>query len=283
MQINWKKYVDHIYIVNYTLTNKYYLEHFYKELERVNINRYDIDFVTDFMNINTPMYEKIYNQIIQYKYNDEYDYTFSCSMGHYYCMKHAQNNNYERILIFENDAIFYDDINVIIYLLDNAKYLFDTNQCDLFLGGSGCLEINGDKINYDLICLFQLGDKLSAGTTFNIYNKRGYEVYINLIEHNSYKVIDLYSDIYDVNRVWVSNPIICVQKCWDCIMYNLYEHYNMIKPTEKDIIAAYNTAQELYHGNINERNLYRILNQVLEHYNLVDTYKDIYEECKKHY
>lgn len=280
--IDWKKYVDHIYIVNYTLTNKYYLEHFYKELNKVNINRNDIDFVTDFQNIDTPFWKSIYDKLMTSR-NFEYGYQFSCSMGHYYCMKHAQNNNYENILILENDAVFFDNIETIVYLLDNVKYLIDNDKCDLFLGGSGCIDFNGKEIDYNSVGVYNCGglNSFIAGTTFNLYNKRGYNTYINLIENGTYYIIDMYDKIYNIEKLWICNPLICVQKEWDLCMYNLYAHYDMPKPIDESIMRAINTAKTIKWTD--NRNLYKITNNVLEHFDLVDKYKDIYEEYKKYY
>lgn len=282
MKIDWKKYVDQIYIVDYIGTDPEVTKHFNEELERVGIDRTDTSFITTFMNINTPLYEKLYSTF-KGKFGG-YSYAFDCTIGHYYCMKLAQANNYNRILILENDCIFFDDINYIKGVLDQMNNLYENNQVDLFCGNLGVINDNAKSVNYDDKTIKRyLYKTFSAGAAFNIYNQKAYSTVIKMIETDVYAVIDMYIQIYsytDIQICYSSIPI-CVQKQWDIIMENLYEHYNMYAPSDKAIQNANDGRYKVKW--IDGRNLHKLLYNVLEHYNLQDKYSDIYEDCKKYF
>ena len=271
--IDWKKYIDHIYIVDYIKTDDIVKEKFNSELIRVGIDRNDQSFVTTFMNINTPIYRNIHDNFFN-NYSDptkDYTYATDVTLGHYYCMKLAQANNYNKILILENDAIFYDDLNTIEYILGNAINAIDSNIIDLFLGGSGCIGINGNNIDYsDTNIYIDINYKPCAGTTFNIYNKKAYNYFIDFIESGKIAVIDEYGCLYHESdiKIGLSNIYLCVQCFWDMITEGLYEHYDMIAPIESKIN---NAIDSIYNKNLifsDHRDLKTIFYNCLKHYNL---------------
>lgn len=278
--IKWENYFDQIYIVDYIKTDPDITYKFNCELLRIGINRYNTDFVTTFMNINTPLYEAAFNK---FNTNHSYSYTFDCTIGHYYCMKLAQAKNYKRILILENDGIYYDDLETIENILYQMKTVFDNGSCDLFLGGSGCVGLNGNKINYDDNYIYQLNfNSFFAGTTFNAYNDKAYNHFINYIENFNFNVIDEYYQIYFDSgiNIWISNIMLCVQKNWDLIMLDLYKHYNMIQPIKEQIEFAYwNASNSEWEDH---RNQFRCIYDCLRHFHIENKYQEIYNDCLKH-
>ena len=285
--IDWKKYIDHIYIVDYVYTDKDINSYFNDELKRVGIDRYDTSFVTTFENISAPLYQILYNSFTNQTFNDDYQYNYAydVTIAHYYCMKLAQAKNQNRILILENDCIFYDDVNVIDNILNQVKNGFDNNEIDLFCGNLSVSYDNVVVMNYSDTNIYKYSnyDLFCAGAAFNIYNSNAYNVFINYIENEFYSVVDQYYIIYykkNIN-IWYSHIMLCVQKNWDTMMYNLYEHYNMLIPPVKEKVY------EIYNNFFNEhliyedhRNQIKILVDCLEHFNLENTYNDIYTNCK---
>ena len=281
--IKWEDYIDHIYIVDYIKTDPQVTYKFNCELLRIGINRNNTDFVTTFMNINTPLYEVLFNKFNKSNTNDKYSYTFDCTIWHYYCMKLAQSKNYKRILILENDGIYYDNLNTIENILYQMEIVFNDGSCDLFLGGSGCIGLNGEKINYDDNYIYQINFKtFFAGTTFNVYNDKAYNYFINHIENFNFNVIDEYHQIYFYSdiKIWISNIPICVQQNWDLTMVDLYKHYDMICPDKKQIEYAYYNANNFIWGD--KRNQFKCIYDCLIHFNLENEYKEIYQDCLNH-
>ena len=285
--IDWKKYIDHIYIVDYIKTNKSVSKNFNSELKRVGIDRNDQSFVTTFININTPIYQNLFNNF----FNNsswcitEYTYAVDVTLAHYYCMKLAQANNYNKILILENDAIFYNDSNTIEYILNNAIDAFNYNMIDLFLGGSGCIGINGSNIDYSDTNIYtdiNYKNHCCFGATFNIYNKKAYNYFIDFIESGKIAVIDEYGCLYHESdiKIGLSNIYLCVQCFWDIVVGDLYSHYNIkIKPPKKRIIETFNFLKD---GGFwcDFRNAKKIFCECLEHYNLQEKYKNEYKLIK---
>ena len=118
MKIDWNKYVDQIYCI--TFTGKRNGE-MYDELKRVDILDSGIYF--EFENIKTPLYEKLYrsffgNQFEGQGYMKDYSYAYDVTIAHYYCMKHAEQHGYNRILILENDNVFLKNKSAISNILD---------------------------------------------------------------------------------------------------------------------------------------------------------------------
>lgn len=284
MTIDWHKYVDHIYIVDYVNTPEEVNKYFNKELIRVGINRYDTDFVTTFENINSPLYQTLYNTFVNKTEVIDYDYAYDVTIAHYYCMKLAQAKNHQRILILENDGIYYDDLHVIEDILNQVKIGFDNDEIDLFCGSLGMMYDNAAEIDYTNTKIYKYTnyDIFCGGAAFNIYNSKAYNVFIDYIENKNYSVIDQYSIIYykkDIN-IWYSHVMICVQKWWDLLMFNLYEHYNMIEPSEEKIIENYRNIFVNQIGWADNRNVVQIFVNCLEHFKLTNKYNNIYQYCK---
>jgi hypothetical protein len=94
--IDWKKYFDHIYCIHY----KPHVERFEElnnELKRVGI-----------------LDSEIFNYLFTNEDNSEYIIPANkVTINHKYCLMHAYENNYNRILILENDIRFLNNISII--------------------------------------------------------------------------------------------------------------------------------------------------------------------------
>ena len=127
MNINWKKYVDQIYCIRYIGEDQYRKTKCDEEFKRLGI--FDSGIYFEFTNINSPFYKDIYYKFFD-KFNKEHPYSYvtDCTFGHYYCLKHAQFHNYERVLLLESDCVFLKDENQIIELLESSKNVMDNDE-----------------------------------------------------------------------------------------------------------------------------------------------------------
>lgn len=237
MKIDWSKYVDQIYCITFSKKQD---NDFYKELERVDI--LDSDIYYEFENIQTPLYEKLYRGMFGNLYDDDiperqYSYGFDVTIAHYYCMKHAEQHNYNKILILENDNIFLQDKNDIITILDNALSNFNDNEPCIFIGSltHSIYDYDSKRCTYDCVKIVDyeilkltMESDVGGGTSFNIYNKKGYKELIEYIESNNYITIDRYQFIYDLEKVniYYSNTYISVQQNWIWGYMNVLYNYN---------------------------------------------------------
>ena len=218
----------------------------YSELKRVDI--LDSGIYYEFENINSPLYEKMFLGTFgslkeEYPMQQRYSYAYDVTIAHYYCMKHAEQHNYDRILILENDNMFLRDKKDIVKILDKAFENCDDNGF-IFLGASlhaiydypNILQDNSIRntlyqctatVDYDII-KFNKNTELAGGASFNIYDKVAYKEFIKFIEDGNYWTVDVYDKIYDLNKVniYFSNTYVAVQECWIGTMINSLNNYN---------------------------------------------------------
>lgn len=283
--INWKKYVDQIYCINYVTYPKKNLDRLYMELKRVDI--LDSDIYYEYENINTPIYEKIYKNFNynEYKYNSGFD----CTCAHYYCMKHAQQHNYKRILILENDLILLKDKEQIIKLLDAALTISNYDDNSMFVYNA--IDSEMPYLTFELPINFNVNiseNKNLYGAAFNIYNINAYNYFISKFENLEITCIDDYYNIYkDSNINIYSNSVnICIQQNWllftinsdilyntniDDDLNNLYKHKNIDALTSvlKNYKEVMNTISEegiTYSMQKYKDYLVKLFNYVNEHF-----------------
>lgn len=243
MIIDWKKYVDQIYCI--TFPNKQ-MNELYAELKRVDI--LDSGIYREFENISSPLFKKMFLGTFgslkeEYPMQQRYSYAYDVTIAHYYCMKHAEQNNYDRILILENDNIFLKDKKDIINILDNAFKNCDDNGF-IFLGAAVHSIYNypeilqnhnirntsyqcTETVNYNIL---KIEDTvaLTGGASFNIYDKIAYKEFIKFIEDGNYWTVDIYNEIYDTNKIkiYISDTYIAIQNCWIGTFLNSLNNYN---------------------------------------------------------
>ena len=250
MTIDWKKYIDKVYIVNYVgQLNRY--DELLNELYRVDMTD---DIIYNFENINTPLYNSLHSNFKDNSFDkilshENLYYAFDCSMGHYYCMKHAQKHNYKRILILENDVRFLKDKAEIKKILEESIKVFDTDKPTILLGNSNIVIHENNK--YTCINLYnkyqdnKIYDNVNnisnlfctVGAGFNIYNTQSMKIFCDYIESNNFAVIDQYNILYDMNNIdlYFTYNQICVQQNW--ILFEDTRLYNASKPTFDYVIS----------------------------------------------
>ena len=242
MKIDWNKYVDQIYCITFYNRDKTLL---YNELRRVDI--LDSGIFYEFENISTPFYKILYNTLFGDKFKGnkilEYSYRYDCTMAHYYCMKHAQQNGYKKILILENDVVFLKNKKDIVEILEHSNIVnCFSDKGYIFLGSAAHSIYSYDverqnnrntcyqctkEVDYDIL-KFSKDITISGGAAFNIYDDKAYNYFINFIENKNFDVIDIYHRIYDLNQIniYFSNTYVCIQEDWFGLFLNATYNYD---------------------------------------------------------
>lgn len=115
--INWAKYFDRIYCLHFIqYSNRKQLMQF--QLNRVGIlNSGIFQWKYTFKN---ELNQKLYRTFIKKRHKEnEKTLNVSILFGHYNCIKDALFNNYNRILIIEDDIRFLKDLNKIQQIIKN--------------------------------------------------------------------------------------------------------------------------------------------------------------------
>lgn len=233
--IDWKKYVDHIYVVDFTKTtnNRVIMT---KELKRLGM--YDIDLLTIFSNISTPFYKELYKH---FNTNDSLDkcyaYNFDCTMAHYFCIKQAYELGYDHIMVLENDMCFLKNKQYIKNILESCYESydrFDTFVLDNNIPLTNIFSLNysdyvEDLQNFNTVFLCNEGGLRSAGC--NIYNRKAMTQIIQYYENFNFVIIDVYETNNNSNKVAYSFPTIGIQQkkilIYEDDIRNLYTNSNL--------------------------------------------------------
>lgn len=253
MKIDWKKYVDQIYCVQY-IFNKERTEDLNNELYRVDIIQSGIyDVIEQFP---SPLYNVLLksinnrsgeltqaNNFTAYlgNYADErtVEY-FNSFLGHYSAVKKAYLNNLEYVLVLEDDCRFLKDKQQIIDILDETIPLFKQIETPAIYGGSISYELNGTNCAQEYnssYAIFTDGETYFAGTAFNIYNRKAMKLLIDFVENLNFTIIDQYHIIYantDI-KYFIINKHLCIQQDWIYLMYNTWKDYNILKPNIEEL------------------------------------------------
>ena len=237
MKIDWKKYVDQIYCVQY-IFNKERTEDLNNELYRVDIIQSGIyDVVEQFP---SPLYDILYEHFNDVSNGEDQNRYFNSFIGHYIAVKKAYLNNLEYVLVLEDDCRFLKDKQQIIDILDETIPLFKQIETPAIYGGSISYELNGtdcDKKYDSSYAIFNDRETYLAGTAFNIYNRKAMKILIDFVENLNYCIIDQYHIIYantDI-KYFIINKHLCIQQDWIYLMYNTWKDYNILKPNIEEL------------------------------------------------
>lgn len=203
-KINWHKYVDHIFCLEYLPDNRF--NTISKTLFDIGINIYDTMFFSFLFDYNHCLFNDQINNIINNSFNkynnvksnrtlrlnnNQHGYSFYVGLMEYKALKISQYFNYERIIIFEDDIIFLKDIDYIINALDflNTEE-FDICLCQTtfeqsFHGIKSYLVQYAKCIDLDNNMFLRTNNILGVyGGSFIILTKRGINKLINYYESN---------------------------------------------------------------------------------------------------
>ena len=281
MTIDWKKYVDKIYCIQY-IFNKQRTEDLNTELFRVDILQSGIYEVIE--QFPSPLYDILYEHFNDISNVEDQKRYFNSFIGHYSAVKKAYLDNLDYVLVLEDDCRFFKDKQKINYVLENTINEFKHIKESAIYGGSISLNnhIDCDTKYNTLYNIYNIEETYLAGAAFNIYNRKAMKILIDFVENLNYCIIDQYNIIYtNTNtKIFLINKHLCIQQDWCFIMFNTWNDYNIMCPTNKYILNAYNNCFKIYWND--NRNLFLHLKNTLEHFNIINEYKEIYEDCLKH-
>ena len=243
--INWKKYFDHIYTVNF-VNNKLRQINLNNELKRVGIldsGIYDtIEFIpspliNQLCDMSLDVSNVMFDSFTKYK-------MYNMLINHYFIIKQAYLKGYKKVLVLEDDVRFLKDINYIEKLLDKSINIFNTDKPTILLGSSSWTIDSGKYYNCDYADKYYDSDivlvtnRNLAGTGFNVYNKEAMKQLIDFVESNKFAVIDQYWLIYnDDTDIYIMPKHICLQEDWIGQMVNCHKDYQMNKVSMNQLIS----------------------------------------------
>ena len=150
-------YVDHIYVINLE-TNILRKNYMTRLMEKYHIN---VEMITVPI-LNEYQYERIRNQSISLG-------EAGCYLSHMYCLNDAIKNNYNRIIIFEDDIILHKNFhNLFENILQNNEYdILMLGANDFHFSKTNCKSISNNLYKPDSKTTFLLG------THAIMYSKNG--------------------------------------------------------------------------------------------------------------
>ena len=242
MKVNWKNYVDHIYIITCT---KYLdrVQELYNELSRADIDVNDKNFVTVVENIDTPFYDVLKKSFKYHEKHENPKSLFISTLMHYYCMKLAVAHGYNKIAIMEDDVRFLNNTEMIDDLLNKSSMIFTNNEnniprillCNSTMYSQVFSNIEDVSANPQIPFYYIEHFKyILRSSGCNIYNIPAMQYFINFIESFHFAPSDTYEQIYNQSvQIYCLTKPICLQAEWYRIMYNTFADYNMIYPSDE--------------------------------------------------
>ena len=232
-KIEWNKYVDHIFCLQYLSNNR--LNEISNTLKSINVNIDDpkfFSFVYDYehcifnnhyQNMKEDSFD-FFNKNVYYSsahlYNDKHNHIFYLGLNTYRALKIAQYFKYDRIIIFEDDIKFLKDIDYIIKAMNFVKEQdFDICMCQTafnnawhgikdYLIESGCKDLGNNMFlkTKEPLGLF--------GGGFIILTNKGINKIINYYENNNLMVcidvLDELRHLTNLETLFALKPL-CVQ------------------------------------------------------------------------
>lgn len=244
MKINWKNYVDQIYSVTCT-NNKKQIDILKQELSKIDI--LDSGIYTNFININTPFYKLIYDNINKLDLYNPYNNQVKLTYAVYYLLRLSYEMGYERIIIMEDDPAFLKDKQKIVNLLDYINITpidFDIICCNVERYEDHFYDFTNNNDFMNNIYYDHLNKEAEytyfSCSTLNIYSRSGMKKLIDFFEH-TYCVIDRYNlfmlNIPDMN-IYALYPWLCIQQryAYDlCDLPEIINNYNLNEITDSDV------------------------------------------------
>ena len=260
--IDWKKYFDAVYILHYA-GYKHIEDKMHSELKRVGLSDSGILHIHE--NISSPFFD-ILKQNINCEKRLTSSSVFSCAFGHYSIMKIAELNNYNKILIMEDDFSFLKNLDKISEILEEAeKTIKDYDLCLFSHFQTPCPDIKTEISNYliemktarknnQLFIPFSKTTTVSSGLCYAL-SKNGYIALRGLYEYQMeladiiYREIPFQKDekidnfkyqvLNNLKRFYSRVPI-CIQKCSEQSMTknNLRNNFQKIMQYQQQIAEA---------------------------------------------
>lgn len=234
-KIDWKKYADYIFCLNYLPNNR--KESISQKLTNLGIDINDNEFFSFSYDIDHNIFKDHYNDMMEKSFNifnqnayytksyldkDKHDYIFYLGSNIYHTLKIAQHLNYKRIILFEDDLLFLKDHNYIIKAMDFIKTqdfdicMCQTNFMDAWAGIKSEILINdsGEDLGNDMFMKVNVPLGLYGGG-FIILTKSGIDKIVKYFEENNMivclDVLDALRDKMNLETIFALKPL-CIQE-----------------------------------------------------------------------
>lgn len=237
MNINWEDYVDHIFCISYLPNNR--LNYISNELTKlgININNpkffsfvYDYEHVilNDGYRILEGLSFRSFNKNVVWPfggtclYLDKHDYIFYLGLMTYRILKIAQYFKYKRIIIFEDDLVFLNDLEYIKNALDFIKSeQFDLCMCQTTFVqsfGGDKNKLNNVKYtnSFDNDMFLRTNKTIGVyGGGFDILTDKGINKIIKFFEENDIITcldsLDTHRPLIQLDTIFALKPL-CIQQ-----------------------------------------------------------------------
>ena len=191
---------DKIYVISFVKNNER-REKIKKQFDILNISNYEFIYGIDMYSMKEFLYDhskhNIYNNSIEYNIHG-----ISCGLAHFTALQHAQVNEYNKILICEDDIQFINDLEYIEQMFNQYPKNVDIIKFNSTLFS----DIN--NVKNDVLEKYYMKGWIGSGATcYGIYNKNIINKMIDSYIHKS-----VIADSYEI-----MNP-----------NYNLYSLIKMI-------------------------------------------------------
>lgn len=195
-----KTIFDKIYVISY-IKNKERRNKIIKQFEFLNITNYEFIYGFDMYSLKDFLYDPNKHNIYNTTSVDYNIHGISCGIAHFTALQHAQINDYEKILIVEDDIQFIKDINYI-------EYMFNNYRCDAdIIKFHSILFQNINTVPNEIIDKYYMKGWIGSGATcYGIYNKQTINNMIDAYVHksiiaDSYEIIDPNYNLYSLIKM----------------------------------------------------------------------------------
>lgn len=208
---------DKIYIISYVknVDRRRYMSYVFDNV--LHIDNYEFIYGIDIFSLKNIIYDET-----KHNYYDDENYNIhglSCGIAHLTALQHAQANNFNKILICEDDIKFINDLNYIEYVFNNhpddadiikfnTTLFIDINQIDKNL-------IVND-LYYSQILFWYAG-----ATCYGIYNKETINSLIDSYINKS--IIADWEDKFNSSfKIYSLIKMICIEPSQKIDQYYIY-------------------------------------------------------------
>lgn len=145
---------------------------------------------------------------------------FGCLFTHLSILLDARSNNYEKVLIFEDDVELHKDFEKIA-----SEFLQEIpDNWDMIYFGANTAKNNGTKISSRV----NIASSLLGGHAYAVKNTV-YDRLIHALENEPYQVDETYSRMHTFMNTYLCDPIIAWQRDGWSDINNLFVSYDFLK------------------------------------------------------
>lgn len=241
MNINWSKYVDHIFTISFTKNYPERINKLNKELEYLDILNSGIYSI--FYNIHSPLpfYQLMHEHMHHSASTDKYDEYVPKTFAHYKCIREAYELHYDHILVLEDDIIFLKNKELIQEYLDNIPEEYDLILLAFYGDQEPRSSING---YYQYMCNYVDNYLYPAfGASMYLMSYQGMEKWLNKFENEQFTCIDFWHFGFNIetDKLYKSYEQLSIQyndkyslnSSVNLDYYgttrDIYEHYEILK------------------------------------------------------